>query len=122
MITDANVHPALLHGEHVIVPSDDFRHRGGPGVRQDFDRENFRVPRYSRNSKVVVPAGCNNAGYMRTVTVGVRNVPGIGNGIPSENVIDKSVPIVVQIVAGNLACVDKKIGNQVRMIDIYACI
>ena len=123
--------PAVVRGDdvHAICPPHHRRvvQRGDRGARRTAAARVEKLQPHDRHLPVdpcdagaIVADRADRAGHMGAVRVVVEHVGGVGGEVPAEDVVDKTVAIVVDAVACRLAGIAPDVRGQIRMVVIDA--
>ena len=110
--------PACVHDfcavEAGVIDAGDGVRGGAEAIDiEKFAGHNLDFPTNAGDAFAVVADGADDAGDVSAVAVIIGTIAGVVNGIEAVNVINDSVPIVVDAVAGNFGSVGPDVGREI---------
>ena len=75
-----------------------------------------------RDPKAVVADGCDRAGNMSAVTIGVVGDRVVLDEVPPMDIVNEAVAVIIDPVGRDLTGVDPDVGCEVRMIGVYSAV
>ena len=87
-------------------------------IRQKLQRDNLCIPCNAGHTDTVVSLGSNRSRDVGSVTIAILWVVRVGNKVPTTDIIDVTIAVVVDAISSNLAWVHPNVALKVWMVEI----
>src|SRR5688572_8989454 len=122
VVGDHDIDAAQLQVMDVIETLDGVGIVARAGSGKEFARPDFHVPVDAAHAQTIVAAGADGPGDVSAVPVVIHRVTRSGYGINAADIIDVTIPLIVDAITGDLEGIGPHIGSQVGVRVVNAAV